>query len=174
MMVLSTLELTALMSPCPVPTEQQPLNEYEALRDSWFYRWPALAWGDYGQRLGWAAGVGAVVALPVAAASFDPHTQPWGFTLAALAGVGVLPGLLLLQLYLGWRYVRQRLASRVIVYEESGWYDGQTWEKPPTTLLQEQLVSVHQVEPLLRRLRRSLAGFGVWYVAVALLGWLCL
>ncbi len=162
------------MSPCPVPTEQQPLNEYEALRDSWFYRWPCLGWGEYGQRLGWVAGVGAVVALPVAAASFDPHTQFWGFTLAALAGVGVLPGLLLLQLYLGWRYVRQRLASRVIVYEESGWYDGQTWEKPPTVLLQEQLVSAYQVEPLLRRLRRSLAGLGILYGAVALLGWLCL
>ncbi|APB33724.1 hypothetical protein GlitD10_1403 [Gloeomargarita lithophora Alchichica-D10] len=162
------------MSPCPVPTEQQPLNEYEALRDSWFYRWPSLDWWTYGQRLGWVAGVGALVAVPVAAASFEPHSQPLKFTLVAGAGVGVLPGLFLLQLYLGWRYVRHRLASQVIVYEESGWYDGQTWEKPPTVLLQEQLVSVYQVEPLLRRLRRTLAGLGLMYVAVGLLGWLCL
>jgi Protein of unknown function (DUF1230). len=62
----------------------------------------------------------------------------------------------------------------VIVYEESGWYDGQTWEKPPTVLFQEQLVSAYQVEPLLQRLRRSLAGLGLLYAAVGVLGWLCL
>ncbi len=162
------------MSPCPVPTEQQPLHEYEALRNSWFYRWPALGWWDYGRRFALVTGVGAVVALPVAAASFDPQTQLLGFAVAAVAGLGLLPGLLLLRLYLGWRYVRHRLASRVIVYEESGWYDGQTWEKPPTVLLQEQLVSAYQVEPLLRRLRYSLLGLAVMYAAVAGLGWLCL
>ncbi|MEN9217274.1 MAG: CGLD27 family protein [Gloeomargarita sp. HHBFW_bins_162] len=165
---------TLIMPSCPVPLEQQPLNEYEALRDSWFYRWPTLNGWDYGRRFILVAGLGAMVALPVAAASFDPLTQPLGFTLAALAGVGVLPGFLLVLLYLGWRYVRHRLASRVIVYEESGWYDGQMWEKPPTVLLQEQLVSAYQVEPLLQRLRRSLLGLGLMYAAVGLLGWLCL
>ncbi|WP_448380284.1 CGLD27 family protein [Gloeomargarita sp.] len=162
------------MSPCPVPTEQQPLHEYQALRDSWFYRWPTLEGWAYGWRLGGVAGLGALIALPVAAASFDPQTQPLAFILAAVAGTGVLPGWLLLHLYLGWRYVRQRLASRVIVYEESGWYDGRTWEKPPTVLLQEQLVSAYQVEPLLQRLRRSLVGLGMLYAAVGVLGWLCL
>jgi len=162
------------MSVCPVPTDQQPLHEYQALRDSWFYRWPTLTGWAYAKRLGGVAALGAVIALPVVATSFDPQTQPIAFILAAVAGMGVLPGLLLLHLYLGWRYVRQRLASRVIVYEESGWYDGQTWEKPPTVLFQEQLVSAYQVEPLLQRLRRSLAGLGLLYAAVGVLGWLCL
>jgi Protein of unknown function (DUF1230). len=51
--------------------------------------------------LGGVAALGAVIALPVAATSFDPQTQPIAFILAAVAGMGVLPGLLLLHLYLG-------------------------------------------------------------------------
>ena len=31
----------------------------------------------------------------------------------------------------GWSYVGDRLLSAVIPYEESGWYDGQMWVKPP-------------------------------------------
>lgn len=162
-----------VMSLCPVPLDQQPLQEYQALRDSWFYQWPALSWGAYGRRLLLAAGLGALVAIPVAAASFDPGRQPWLFGCAAVAGAAVLPSLLLLQLYLGWQYVRQRLASRTIVYEESGWYDGRTWEKPPLVLAQERLVSRYQVEPLLRRLQWSLAGMGLLYAAVGGLGCLC-
>ncbi|MCS7030010.1 MAG: CGLD27 family protein [Gloeomargarita sp. SKYG116] len=161
------------MSLCPVPLEQQPLQEYQALRDSWFYQWPTLGWAAYGRRLLAAAGLGATVAVPVAAASFDPGQEPWLFSCAAVAGAAVLPSFLLLRLYLGWRYVQQRLASRTIVYEESGWYDGRTWEKPPAVFVQERLVSIYQVEPLLRRLRWSLVGMGLLYAAVGGLGWLC-
>lgn len=31
----------------------------------------------------------------------------------------------------GWSYVGDRLLSAVVPYEESGWYDGQMWVKPP-------------------------------------------
>lgn len=31
----------------------------------------------------------------------------------------------------GWSYVGDRLLSAVIPYEETGWYDGQMWVKPP-------------------------------------------
>jgi len=35
----------------------------------------------------------------------------------------------------GWSYVGDRLLSAVIPYEESGWYDGQMWVKPPEVSL---------------------------------------
>lgn len=31
----------------------------------------------------------------------------------------------------GWSYVGDRLLSAVVPYEETGWYDGQMWVKPP-------------------------------------------
>lgn len=31
----------------------------------------------------------------------------------------------------GWSYVGDRLLSAVVAYEETGWYDGQMWVKPP-------------------------------------------
>jgi hypothetical protein len=42
-------------------------------------------------------------------------------------------------------------------YEESGWYDGQVWEKPIAWRQQDLLVARHQVEPVLRRLRQGAA-----------------
>jgi len=41
--------------------------------------------------------------------------------------------LALVRLYLGW-YMCDRLISPTIFYEESGWYDGQTWTKPSEVL----------------------------------------
>jgi hypothetical protein len=53
--------------------------------------------------------------------------------------------------------VRKRLVSERVEYEESGWYDGQVWEKPLTWRQRDLLVASHQVGPILRRLRQSMA-----------------
>jgi len=42
---------------CPVPTEQQPIHEYQELKDSWFFRWAKLELGDYGLKLAWVWGL---------------------------------------------------------------------------------------------------------------------
>lgn len=46
----------------------------------------------------------------------------------------------------GWSYVGDRLLSAVIPYEESGWYDGQMWVKPP-----EVRIFTHSREYVQRR-----------------------
>jgi hypothetical protein len=43
-----------------------------------------------------------------------------------------------------------------VEYEESGWYDGQVWEKPVAWRQQDLLVATHQVKPVLQRLRRTI------------------
>ena len=55
-------------------------------------------------------------------------------------------------------------------YEESGWYDGQVWEKPLSWRQQDLLVARHEVRPVLERLRQ-----GLLLAAAVLLGgtWLC-
>ncbi|KAI7999689.1 hypothetical protein LOK49_LG09G02193 [Camellia lanceoleosa] len=59
--------------------------------------------------------------------------EPLRFVLAAGTGTLFLVSLIVLRIYLGWSYVGDRLLSAVIPYEESGWYDGQMWVKPPET-----------------------------------------
>jgi hypothetical protein len=64
---------------------------------------------------------------------------------------------LLMRQWLGWTYVMKRLLSESVDYEESGWYDGQTWEKPLSWREQDLLVARHEVRPILGRLGRAMA-----------------
>jgi len=41
-------------------------------------------------------------------------------------------------------------------YEESGWYDGQTWIKTNEILIQDRLIGSYEVLPILHRLRLTL------------------
>jgi hypothetical protein len=53
--------------------------------------------------------------------------------------------------------VRKRLIAETVEYEESGWYDGQVWEKPIAWRQQDLLVARFQVDPVMRRLRHGAA-----------------
>lgn len=54
-----------------------------------------------------------------------------------------------------------------IFYEESGWYDGQYWTKPEQMLAQDQLVVTYQIQPLLRRIQKSLAAIAALFALSA-------
>jgi hypothetical protein len=151
------------VSICPVPSEQQPINEYQELKESWFFRWGTLELQGYITKLAWVWGVSWLVAGPLAAASFAPNRYIVQFLLCGAAGAGVFLGLTLLRLYLGWSYVRDRLLKETIFYEESGWYDGQTWTKPPEILTRDRLIVSYQVQPILKRLKRT---FGILILLV--------
>lgn len=153
------------VSVCPVPTEQQPLNEYEQLKSSGFFRSASVAKSDYITKLAWIWGWSWLIAAPVAAASFAPDKYIAKFILcgAAVASLGVF--LALVRLYLGWSYVRDRLMRPTIFYEESGWYDGQTWTKPEEVLTRDRLIVTYQVQPILHRLHKTFIGFALMLVA---------
>ena len=153
------------VSICPVPQEQRPLNEYQELKESWFFSWGTLTWPEYLAKLAWVWGWSCLVSGPLAAASFAPVKYPVQFALSGAAGAGFILGLALLRLYLGWFYVRSRLSNPTVVYEESGWYDGQCWRKTPEVLLQDQLIVNYQLEPILKRLRQTFYGLTVFLVA---------
>jgi hypothetical protein len=155
--------MESFVSICPVPTEQQPINEYQELKESWFFRWVTLDLPDYIMKLAWVWGWSWLVAGPLAAASFAPKKHLVQFLLCGGAGAGVFLALTLLRLYLGWSYVRDRLLRETIFYEESGWYDGQTWTKPPEILTRDRLIVSYQVQPILQRLKRT---FGILVVFV--------
>jgi hypothetical protein len=57
------------------------------------------------------------------------------------------------------------LISATVEYEETGWYDGQTWVKTPQVLMRDRLMSNYTVKPALARLKRTLLGLGGALVA---------
>ena len=140
------------MSVCPVPAEQQPLRQYEELLASWFFRWPSTSFAALSRRLaqGWLLLL--PITLLVASGSIPlRHDMPRLFAAGAVSAL-VLPLLLLVRQWLGWTYVHRRLMRERITYEESGWYDGQEWEKPLEWREKDLLIAQHQVRPVLGRL----------------------
>nr|YP_009312909.1 Hypothetical protein ycf36 [Helminthora furcellata]SCW21163.1 Hypothetical protein ycf36 [Helminthora furcellata]SCW24023.1 Hypothetical protein ycf36 [Helminthora furcellata] len=141
---------------CPVPFDQQPLNEYKALRKSPLFASSATELSRFISRL--SIVFSSVILLCLAINSMSLST-----TKISLSTVGydilcslLSIELLLIRLYLGWSYVLKRLFSASIFYEESGWYDGQLWIKTVDILTQDRLVGLYQVQPLVIRIRRLL------------------
>lgn len=153
------------VSNCPVPTEQQPLNEYEQLRTSWLFRDCALNGREHLTKMLMLWTLSWVIAGPVAAASFPPHKQIAQFVLCGAAGASIGVILLLVRLYLGWFYISDRLFSPTVFYEESGWYDGQTWTKPEEVLNRDRLIATYEIKPILGRLQLTFAGLAGMFVA---------
>jgi hypothetical protein len=150
---------------CPVPKEQQPLNEYIELKEAFFYRWAKLALSQYLWILLRIWLGFTVIFAPVAMSIESPSRHLWQFICVASIGgaIGlILPVLLLLS---GWSHVKQRLNSAKIFYEESGWYDGQTWEKPEADLLKDRLLVSYEIKPVMERLQKTLLGIVIFLAA---------
>jgi hypothetical protein len=158
-----------IQSRCPVPVEQLPINQYEDMRDSWFYSWGSRPLRGYVQPviILWLINWG--IAGPITAVNFPPGKYLPAFILLTSAGALLLPMLALAQLYVGWLHVGQRLQQDQVPYEESGWYDGQVWQKPEEVLNRDRLIMDYQVKPILQRVRNTLGfllGLGVALIAV--------
>ena len=143
--------------PCPVPPEQRPLQEYEQLLSSWFFVWPSHDLPGLLRPLVTSWLLLLPVTTVVASGSWVLRHHPAQLVLAGMLAAVALPILLLVRQWLGWNYVHRRLISERVEYEESGWYDGQVWEKPLAWRQQDLLVAQHQVQPVLKRLQQGAA-----------------
>ncbi|NET37857.1 MAG: CGLD27 family protein [Cyanothece sp. SIO1E1] len=159
---------------CPVPFEQQPINEYQDLKESWFYSWASRNLRGYLIPIVVLCGFGWLLSGPVTAASFAPTRHPVQFFIAGLAGAGIVPALALVQLHLGWLYVRDRLLKPTVIYEESGWYDGQSWTKPEAVLVRDRLIATHEIQPIFERLKRTCGVLLGIYFILAVMAWITL
>ena len=101
-----------------------------------------------------------VVAYPIACDSYDPTSQFAETCVSALVGASGATAAMVLNMYNGWSYVRDRLLSATVEYEETGWYDGQVYVKDPEMLARDRLLGTYTVRPVVEMLRKTLIGCG--------------
>ena len=138
-------------SKCPVPKEQQPTNEFLELSNSIVFSWPKS-----NKRLSivlfsiWVLSFLIFIFISSGSVYFEKNYLK--YILISFFSSLSLPLLIILRLYLGWNHIFKRLTSEKVEYEESGWYDGQTWIKPIALKEKESLIATLEVKPILKNL----------------------
>mmetsp|Transcript_32227 Transcript_32227/g.78595 ORF Transcript_32227/g.78595 Transcript_32227/m.78595 type:complete len:378 (+) Transcript_32227:160-1293(+) len=151
-----------------VPEGQRPVNEYLDMKRAPLFGWASNEVGLNGllQRLGlFYVVVFATLGFPISGATF---TQD-GYLLQKIAAANVgtlgLVLVLLIRLYSGWGYVGARLQSKVIEYEESGWYDGNMELKTEAEFKRDQFLYKSDVKPAAGRVKNLTLGAAALWVA---------
>ena len=141
---------------CPVPKEQQPSNEFIELSKSKLFSWPKSKKSfSFILFKFWLATF--IIFIVISSGSVYFQTSILKYVLLSLFTSLSLPFLLSVRLYLGWNHVFKRLTSEKVEYEESGWYDGQIWVKPPSLKEKESLIATLEVKPILKNLTQMLS-----------------
>tara|TARA_B100000965_G_C19311850_1_gene634887 strand:- start:238 stop:735 length:498 start_codon:yes stop_codon:yes gene_type:complete len=141
---------------CPVPQNQRPLNEFNSIRNSWIISWPFLEKSIFYRKLTFCWLLFIPISLTISYGSDYLKNNIFELTLVSLTSSLFFPILLLVRQWLSWIYIYKRLNSEKIEYEESGWYDGQIWEKPIDWRAKELLIAQYQVKPILNHLEKIL------------------
>ena len=138
-------------SKCPVPREQQPTNEFIELSKSKIFSWPKTKKSLILILIKFWVGA-FVLFLVISSGSVYFKTSLFKYILLSFFSSLSIPLLILIRLYLGWNHIFNRLTSEKVEYEESGWYDGQVWEKPLVLKEKETLIASIEVKPILKNL----------------------
>jgi hypothetical protein len=136
---------------CPVPTDQQPTNEFIELSKSRIFSWPKTKKSLILILIRFWLGA-FLLFLVISSGSVYFKTSILRYTLLSFFCSLSIPFLISMRLYLGWNHVFKRLISEKVEYEESGWYDGQIWEKPLFLKEKESLIASTEVKPILKNL----------------------
>nr|YP_009395194.1 hypothetical protein [Bryothamnion seaforthii]ARW63962.1 hypothetical protein [Bryothamnion seaforthii] len=137
---------------CPVPFDQQPLNEYLSLKKSILFSW------SLSQIRPFVFGllliflfiyfVLSLLIIPLMSRSNIFKVFSLDFFIS-----NIFLFVIFIRLYLGWSYIMKRLLSATVFYEESGWYDGQVWVKTSKYLIQDRLIGLYQIKPFIQRIK---------------------
>ena len=138
---------------CPVPLNQRPLNEFNSIRSSWIISWPFLERNIFYRKLMISWLVIIPFSLTISYGSDYLKNNIFELIFLSLTVSLASPILLLIRQWLSWVYIYRRLNSENIEYEESGWYDGQIWEKPIDWRAKDLLIAQHQIKPILNHLK---------------------
>ena len=135
-------------SKCPVPREQQPTNEFIELSKSKIFSWPKTKKSLITILIKFWAGAFGLF-LVISSGSVYIKTSLFRYILLSFFSSLSIPLLISIRLFLGWNHIFKRLTSEKVEYEESGWYDGQVWEKPLVLKEKASLIASIEVKPIL-------------------------
>ncbi len=138
-------------SKCPVPKEQQPTNEFLELSNSQVFGL-AKTNKKFSIILVSIWFLAFLIFLVISTGSAYFNTYILKYIFLSFFGSLSVPLLITIRLLLGWNHIYKRLTSEIIEYEESGWYDGQTWIKPIELKEKESLIASIEVKPILKNL----------------------
>lgn len=141
---------------CPVPFDQQPFNEYLALKKSCFFAWSVLSLNKYINTVLSIFILSLIFIIPIVSILFYNKISLFDVLFYSILIVNVIFVLLFIRLYLGWSYIIKRLLSATVFYEESGWYDGQIWIKTADILTKDRLIGLYGINPYIKRIKYSL------------------
>ena len=143
-------------SKCPVPRDQQPTNEFIELSKSRIFSWPKTKKSLIFILIKFWVGA-FIIFLVISSGSVYFKTSLLKYVLLSFFSSLSIPLLISIRLYLGWNHIFKRLTSEKVEYEESGWYDGQVWEKPLVLKEKESLIASIEVKPILKNLIQILS-----------------
>jgi len=143
-----------------VPSSQQPTTELANAKKGWLFNWPSLPLPQYALRIGGFYLVLGLVAFPFAQSGFDDNNLKAELVSSNMVALGILE-FILLRLFITWDYIGQRLLSDRVEYEQTGWADGDFWEKPPQVLARDRLIHSEEVQPAIERIQQTLLAFAV-------------
>nr|YP_009390105.1 photosystem I assembly protein Ycf36 [Sheathia arcuata]ART65468.1 photosystem I assembly protein Ycf36 [Sheathia arcuata] len=140
---------------CPIPFDQQPLNEYAQLKQLILFNWSTKPIHSFIKKLLaiflLLIIINSIISIIITQNKYILLNLSNIYYSAIFATLTIK--LIIIRLYLGWSYILKRLLSATVFYEESGWYDGQLWIKPSNILIQDRLVGIYQVMPIIRTLK---------------------
>jgi len=149
--MISKLKLILL---CPVPEDQKPISEFIGLKENPLTNWTTLSTKNYNFKfcrnfLG-IFFICSLINLKNSEFLFDWLIQN------LFISVNLLNILYFIVIW-RWNEVKKRLNESRLFYEEASWYDGQIWEKPSIILKNDRLLVTQKIEPVLQRLKGTLA-----------------
>lgn len=141
---------------CPVPRDQRPFYEYIKRKDSSILGWVGLNEFNYTRRFFVTLTGIFTITLPFTCWFNSLLYYPLQTLLVNLFISLTFQTLLYSYFFITWIYAGKRLVAAKVWYEESGWYDGRVWIKPPSILRHERLLYHYQLVPLITRLAKTL------------------
>lgn len=145
---------------CPIPYSQRPSNEYNNIKNSFKFSWTFQSSKNFYKSLMKSIAINYLIAYVI---TLNMDNKNAFINLKSIAELFLITSVLsityLLQSYLACLYVYKRLMMSVVTYEESGWYDGQTWVKSKEVLVQDRLLGLYELRPIIIRLETVLYSF---------------
>ena len=139
---------------CPVPYNQRPSNEYLNLKNSFTFSWIFQDSKKFLQSLVKPVLFTYLISYTIVLSVHNRDNQITPKLIAELfISTSFFLMVYIIQSYLACKYIYDRLMLSVITYEESGWYDGQTWIKSKEILVQDRLIGTYDLLPKIEKLK---------------------